>query len=77
MKNLVSLGYFNCLNAAISHELDQLERVERVVEFIVNRKIKYDRLLHGITPEGVKQLYDSVKKRVEKKLQEKTFPFLA
>lgn len=69
MKNLVALGFFNHLDKEIDRELKQLERVEKITNFIVNRKIKYDRLLHGISPEGVKQLFDSVKKRVEASLQ--------
>lgn len=44
---------------------------EKIISYIVNRKIKYDRLLHGISPEGVNQLFASITKKVENKLQSK------
>lgn len=59
------LGY----ERLIQQELQAVERVEQLTNFIVNRKIKYDRLLHGITPDGVQQLYNSVKKRVEQAIE--------
>jgi hypothetical protein len=65
MKNLMMLGY----ERLIQQELQAVERVEQLTNFIVNRKIKYDRLLHGITPDGVQQLYNSVKKRVEQAIE--------
>lgn len=42
---------------------------DKLIFYIVNRKIKYDRLLHGISPEGVNQLFANVKQKVEARLK--------
>ena len=46
------------------YEINREKRVIKITQYIVNRKIKYDRLLHGITPEGISQLFESVKRKV-------------